>query len=170
VQEALERLCSGIRTYDSTRTLLENLNSITDSIIWSDKKAADRTGVIDFAPTPAGSEALPDPIESKPANTASAVESISSAEHYSDQAKCFQLLRASFDGDPEMQGYLDALSEEYYKPEEIAELTGMPVQKIYEMRRKLKKHTKRLFGVLNFSDLKRKLETPENESETKSAN
>ena len=170
VQKALERLCSGVRTYDSTRTLLENLNSVTDSLIWSDKKSADRTGVIDFPPAPEGAECLPNPIESKAAKTANPAESILSAEYLSDQAKCFQMLRASFDGDSEMQGYLDALSEEYYKPEDIAELTGIPIHKIYEMRRKLKKYTKRLFGVLNFSDLKRKLENPENESETKSAN
>jgi hypothetical protein len=68
-----------------------------------------------------------------------------------------------------MQDYLDALSQEYYKPDEISELTGISVQKIYEIRRKLEKHTKRLFGVTNFADLKRKLETPENESEQKSA-
>jgi hypothetical protein len=69
-----------------------------------------------------------------------------------------------------MQEYLDVLSLGYYKPDEISELTGISVQKIYEIRRKLKKYTKRLFGVTNFTELKRKLETPQNESEPKPAN
>jgi hypothetical protein len=169
VNEAIKKLCAGIRTYDLGRTLLENLNSITDSLIWSGKKASDRTGVVDFAPQPEGDDKLPDPIESKPGNDATAAELLANTEQCVIQAKCFDLIRASFDGDKEMQDYLDALSQEYYKPDEISELTGISVQKIYELRRKLKKYTKRLFGVTNFADLKRKLETPENESEQKSA-
>lgn len=170
VNEALQRLCVGTRAYDSGRTLLENLNSITDSLIWSDKKASDRTGVVDYAPQPEGDDKLPDPIESKPGKDATAAELVANTEQCAAQAKCFNLVKASFDGDKEVQEYLDALSQEYYKPEEISELTGIPVQKIYEIRRKLKKYTKRLFGVTNFADLKRKLETPENESEPKPAN
>lgn len=170
VNEALQRLCAGTRAYAAHRTLLENLNSVTDSLIWSDKKASDRTGVIDFAPPSEGVDTLPDPIESKPSKDATAVELLSNAEQCAAQAKCFDLIKASFDGDNEMQEYLDALSQGYYKPDEISELTGISVQKTYEIRRKLKKSTKRLFGVTNLTDLKRKLETPENESEPKSAN
>jgi hypothetical protein len=170
VNEALRRLCSGTRTYDSNRTLLENLNSVTDSLIWSDKKASDRTGIIDFAPQPEGADKLPDPIESKPGKDATAAEILSNEEKCEAQANCFEMIKASFDGDKEMQEYLDVLSLGYYKPDEISELTGISVQKIYEIRRKLKKYTKRLFGVTNFTELKRKLETPQNESEPKPAN
>ena len=170
VNEALKRLCAEIRAYDSGRTLLENLNSITDSLIWSAKKASGRTGVIDFAPQPEGDDKLPDPIDSKPGRDATAAELLLNAEQCTAQAKCFDLIKASFDGDKEVQDYLDALSNGFYKPDEISELTGISVQKIYEIRRKLKKYTKRLLGVTNFAELKRKLETPENESEPKSTN
>jgi hypothetical protein len=140
---------------------------VTDSLIWSDKKASDCTGIIDFAPQPEGTDKLPDPIESKPCKTATAPELLLDQEQCAAQAKCFGEIKASFDGDKEMQEYLEVLSHEFYKPDEISELTGIPVQKIYELRRKLKKHTKQLFGVTNFVDLKRKLETPENEYEPK---
>ena len=84
-------------------------------------------------------------------------------EQCAAQTKCFELIKASFDGDQETQAYLEALSQEFYDIEEIVELTGISVPKIYEIRRKLKKYTRRLFGVTNFADFKRKSETSENE-------
>jgi hypothetical protein len=170
VNEALRRLCEGIRTYDSARTLLQNLNSVTDSIIWSDKKASDLTGVVDFPPKPAGADSLPDPIESALGKNPTPLETLTIDELSIAQTKCFDMIRASFDGDAEMQEYIDTLSLGFHKPEEISDLTGIPIQDIYELRRKLKKHAKRLFNATNFSDLKRKLESPENESEAKPAN
>jgi len=43
----LKRLLQGKRTYDISKDLLSNLNAITDSLIWSEKKSSDRTGIID---------------------------------------------------------------------------------------------------------------------------
>jgi hypothetical protein len=167
VNEALKRLCAGKRAYDSDRTLLENLNSVTDSLIWSAKKTSDGTGIIDFAP-PDGA-GLPDPLASKPGKEPNAAELLVHNEQCEAQAKCFDLIKASFDGDKETQDYLDAISEGFFGTDEISELTGIPVSQIYEIRRKLKKHAKRLFGVTNFADFNRKLETSENETEPKSA-
>src|SRR6266404_1071346 len=48
VLEAVERLLQGKRTYDTSKDLLSNLNSITDSLIWSEKKGSDRTGIVDY--------------------------------------------------------------------------------------------------------------------------
>ena len=58
VNEGLKRLCTGKRAYDSERTLLENLNSVTDSLIWSAKKTSDVTGIVDFALPPDGAGSL----------------------------------------------------------------------------------------------------------------
>src|SRR5437899_7204452 len=41
VLEAVERLLQGKRTYDTSKDLLSNLNAITDSLIWSEKKSSD---------------------------------------------------------------------------------------------------------------------------------
>ena len=169
VNEGLKRLCAGKRAYDSDRTLLENLNSVTDSLIWSAKKTSDGTGIVDFAPTPDGAGSLSDPLSRKPDIEPTADELLVQTEQCAAQAKCFDLIKSSFDGDQETQAYLEALSQEFYDIEEIAELTGISVPKIYEIRRKLKKYTRRLFGVTNFADFKRKLETSENETEPKSA-
>jgi hypothetical protein len=169
VNEALRRFCSGKRAYNPKRTLLENLNSATDSIVWSDKKTSDRNPLIDFAPPPEGAEDCPDPITAAPAANPNAAELQVMDEESAAQAQFFGQIRASFDGDRETQDYLDALAEEFYDAEEISEVTGIPVPRIYEIRRKLKKNANRLFGVTNLTELKRKLETPANESKTQSA-
>ncbi len=43
------RLIDGRRSFDSGRSLLDNLNSITDSLISAEKKQSDRSGVVDYA-------------------------------------------------------------------------------------------------------------------------
>src|SRR5688572_4394304 len=48
VVTAVERLLEGKRTYDPSKDLLSNLDSITDSLIWSEKKRSDRTGIVDY--------------------------------------------------------------------------------------------------------------------------
>jgi hypothetical protein len=69
------------------------------------------------------------------------------------QRQCIQMVKASFDGDKEMQDYLEALSVGYRKPADIAELTGMAVGKVYELRRKVTKHAPTFFGVNGYQDL-----------------
>ena len=155
VNEALRRLCDGTRTYNPTRSLLENLNSVTDSIISSAKKTSDRTGVVDFV-----TESSEDSAQSNPISTAISAEQPADQQLVADevvanQDKCFQMLRASFDGDKEMQEYLDALSSHYFDLAEISTLTGIPAPKIYELRRKLKKYAPRFFGVENYNELER---------------
>jgi hypothetical protein len=67
------------------------------------------------------------------------------------------MLRASFDGDKAMQDYLDALNARYFDAAEISELIGIPVPKIYELRRKLKNYASKFFGVTKFKELERKI-------------
>jgi hypothetical protein len=82
-------------------------------------------------------------------------------ERCETQRKCFEMIKASFDGDKETQDYLDALSQEFFEIDEISALTDIPVSKIYEIRRKLKKYAPRFFGVTNVADLERKIENPQ---------
>lgn len=156
VNEALRRLCDGTRTYNPDRSLQENLNSITDSIISSAKKTSDRTGVVDFAAEQAGHHApQSDPISAAISAEAPADHKLLADEVVSDQQKCFQMLRASFDGDKQMQEYLDALNSGYFDLAEIEAVTGIPVSEIYELRRKLKKYAPQFFGVQNYQKLER---------------
>jgi hypothetical protein len=157
VNEALRRLCDGTRTYNPQKTLLENLNSVTDSLIWSEKKSSDRVGVVDFAKTPDQADQAPDPISSAVSPQKSADATLLQKEIVDAQAECFRLIKASFDGDPETQNYLEALREGFFKIEEISSLTGIPVERIYEIRRKLKNFAPKFFGVPNYREMERKL-------------
>jgi hypothetical protein len=160
VNEALKRLCEGTRSFNSQRGLLENLNSITDSLIWSDKKSSDRAGIVDFPKLPGESEDWNDPLVKKSSNELSPDAMLIENEQCESQRKCFEMIKASFDGDKETQDYLDALSQEIFDIDDISSLTDMPSTKIYEIRRKLKKYAPRFFGVSNFTELERKIKSP----------
>ena len=157
VMEALRRLCNGKRKYNPGRSLLENLNSITDSIIWSEKKSSDRTGIADFVQKPSEPEELVNPILAAACPKDSPDGALVNEEIIESQRKSFQMIRASFDGDKPTQDYLDALEQDFHDINEISQLTEIPVDKIYEIRRKLKTHAPRLFGVPDYKELKRKI-------------
>jgi hypothetical protein len=158
VGEALKRLCAGQRTYDSDRSLLENINSVADSLIWSDKKASDRTGITDYALQPGEPDEWSNPLSKKPTSGASPDAALANDETVEFQNKWFESIKESFDGDPETQSYLDALGQGFFDIEEISTLTDIPVAKIYEIRRKLKEYALRFFEVSNYAELERKIE------------
>lgn len=157
VNEALRRLCDGTRTYNPQKSLIANLNSVTDSLIWSDKKSSDRVGIVDFTENPDESEVPQDPISKAVSSDQGAVVNLVDCEVTVSQQKCFQMIKSSFDGDAEMQAYLEALSEDFNDISQISELTGIPVPKIYELRRKLKTYASEFYGVANYQELERKI-------------
>jgi DNA-directed RNA polymerase specialized sigma24 family protein len=152
VNEALLRLCNGKRAYDPRRSLLENLNSITDSLISTEKKASDRTPLVDHIDQKNGEESPKDPISLAASKIEPDQVEISLAQN-----QCFESLLGSLDGDRDMREYLLAMKEEFFKPVDIAEVTGIPVAKVYELRRKVKKHAEMLFGVQNYAQLERNI-------------
>ena len=154
---AVEKLLEGKRAYDPARDLLANLNSITDSLIWSEKKRSDRTGIVDYVERDDDDEDRIDPISAAQEADLTADKKLVRDELREDQRRCFKDIRASFDGDWEMQEYLDALSEAIFKRVEISELTGIPVEQLDELRRKLVKYARRFFGVPDFGALQRRL-------------
>jgi DNA-directed RNA polymerase specialized sigma24 family protein len=163
VQEAIKRLRGGQRTFDPSRTLLENINSITDSLIWSEKKSSDRSGLIDYGETKDEEGFSSDPISQATGSFAAPGENLVLDELRQDQRRCFEELCASFNGDDEITRYLDALANGFFKPADIQELTGIAVSRIYELRRKLITYAPRFFGVENYRKLARLL----NEGESK---
>jgi DNA-directed RNA polymerase specialized sigma24 family protein len=157
VSEALKRLCDGTRKYDASRSLLDNLNSVTDSLIWSDKKSSDRSGIIDYVEEKSEEGLSSDPISTALANDPPVSEKVVHDEILKAQRDYVKLIKDSFDGDKEMQDYIEALSEGYSKPAEIAELTGIPIDKVYELRRKLTKYAPTFFGVENYQEFALKI-------------
>lgn len=157
VVDAIERLLEGKRTYDPSKDLLSNLNSITDSLIWSEKKRSDRTGIVDYVESTNDDGDPFNPISTAQDLDVTADEKLVREELREDQRRCFDQIRASFDGDNEMQEYLDALSEGIFKRAEISDVTRIPAEKIDELRRKLMKYARRIFGVPDFEALQRRL-------------
>jgi DNA-directed RNA polymerase specialized sigma24 family protein len=157
VLDAVEKLLQGRRTYDSAKDLLSNLNSITDSLIWSEKKRSDRTGLVDHVESTDEDGGATDPISTAQDSRLSADQELIECEFREDQRRCFNEIRASFDGDKQTQEYLDALHERIFKRSEISDVTGIPPEKIDDLRRKLMKHARRLFGVPDFESLLRRL-------------
>lgn len=156
VSEAVFRLITGRRAFNATRQLLDNLNSITDSLISAAKKSSDRTGIVDYAED-ADEEGNPtDPISTALATDLTPDEKLRGDELREDQRRCVAAIRASFDGDEKMQSYVDALSAGF-KRAEISEVMGIPAAEVDELRRKLAKHAPRLFGVVSYDELQRRL-------------
>lgn len=157
VQIALTRFCDGTRSYDPAKGLLENLNSVTDSLIWSEKKSSDKTPLVDYAKE-TNEEGLPvDPISTAIDSSASPSQDLIIKEAAEAQEEHFKTLLASFDGDRNMQEYLEALNAEIFDLSEIEQVTGLNKSQIYELRRKLKSYAPSFFGVQNFKKLKRKI-------------
>lgn len=158
VFDALSKLIDGTRTYDPERPLLENLNSITDSLISSHKKSSDRTPLIDSAVSQTDDGRDIDPISTAQETSGSAEAVIVSLENRVAQVEAFNTLREHFEGNEDMLVYLDAMREGFFLPREIADLTHLTAERVSELRRTARNHAKILFGVQNFVELKRKIE------------
>jgi hypothetical protein len=74
-----------------------------------------------------------------------------------DQQQHYANIYNSFDGNKDVQDYLEALSAEIYKAQEIADYSGLDVNRVYEIRKMLKKYARDFFGVLNSRELERKI-------------
>jgi DNA-directed RNA polymerase specialized sigma24 family protein len=157
VSEAVLRLVDDRRTFDPNRSLLENLNSITDSLISADKKHSDRTGVVVVIQENEQTGEPKDPVSTAPDAKSPADQQVREAEIGEDQRRCFDLIKRSFDGDDQMQRYLEALSTGF-KRSEISELIEIPGTKVDDLRRKLVKYARKFFGVTSFKELQRRLE------------
>ena len=157
VSEAIIRLMDGRRTFDGSRSLLDNLNSVTDSLISSEKKRSDRSDIVDYAEKNDDEGNPTDPISTAAEIALTPDEKLRGEELREDQRRCFATINASFDGDDQMQKYLEALSAGF-KRSEISELMGVPGETIDELRRKLAKYARKFFGVTSFEELQRRLQ------------
>jgi len=157
VSEAVLRLINGRRAFDPSRPLLDNLNSVTDSLISAEKKRSDRSGIVDYTKETDEEGNPSDPISTAVAIALTPDEKLRGDELREDQRRCIGALIASFDGDDEMQKYIEALSVGF-KRSEISELMGISGAQVDELRRKLTKYARKFFGVTNFEELQRRLQ------------
>jgi hypothetical protein len=122
---AVHRLCSGTRTYDESKTFLENVDRTTDSLIWSAKRASDRSPFVELKLETA--DGLPlDPFASEESSSNSPVEEALKEEILEVQRQCIEQLTRAFDGQRDVQDYLDALAGGLTDIDEISEYAGIP--------------------------------------------
>jgi len=140
-----------------TRSLLENLKSVADSIIWSAKKANVLDPTVDYRLEFDENGNALDPISTSEEESPSAAEAIVNEEIARDQQQHYANIYNSFDGNKDVQDYLEALSAEIYKAQEIADYSDLDVNRVYEIRKMLKKYAPDFFGVLNSRELERKI-------------
>jgi len=157
VQDALTRLCDGSRKYNAERTLEENLKSTVDSIIWSHKKASDRKPILDVDPIRMEDGQEIELIQQAPDPATKEGEEVVKQEILRDEEAAFRIFRNSLDGDDELTALADAYAAEFFVTGEIAELTGIPAERVSELKRKLTLLATRFFGVKNFHDLNKKI-------------
>ena len=156
VSEAVRRLITGQRSFDPGRPLLDNLNSITDSLISAEKKRSDRSGIVDYVDESDEEGNPSDPISKAMELALTPEEELRGNELREDQRRCIVAIKSSFDGDDKMQAYIDALSAGF-KRSEISDLMGIPAAEVDELRRKLAKYAPKFFGVIDLDELQRRL-------------
>ena len=154
VQEALTRLCKGVRAYNLKRTLEENLKSVVQSIIWSHKKASDRKPILESEPVETDEGQKIDPVQLVP-DPASAESEVTRKELLRDAEAAYQIFRSSLNGDDELKSIADAYSAGFVVTGEIAELTGFSPERVSELKRKLRLRALTFFGVSKFEELQK---------------
>jgi hypothetical protein len=153
---ALERLVQGQRKYQQQVDLFLNLKSIIRSLVNSHKKSSDRTPLVDID-APSGEAEGFDPtlligdLGMLPPN-----ELLDGKERHTAAKSWRAELRSSLQNKPELLAVADAIFEEITDCSEIAVLCDCSVERVYELKRALKKHTIQLFGVRTTAELERK--------------
>ena len=133
LQEAIDRLLNGRRTFNQTVSLEQNLRGAIRSIVWSLNKAAHRKPQLADATSsmsPEGSDPLhqlPDPSPS-----------IDAQENARQQQQMLSRFERSLGTDAELRAVFNAYKDGVTKPREIEALNGIPAERVSELKRKLR--------------------------------
>ena len=155
LDEAIKKTLDGTRKWnpeavDLRRHLSEVIRSLIDSHLKSVVVRNRINLIADKAGTVASIEGRPDP-------GPTSADSIARGELLREQNKLIRAFRAHIADDAELIALFDAYDAEYYDPREIAAVTSLKVDRIYELSRKLKtkyvKFTMTYSGPLEQSDL-----------------
>jgi hypothetical protein len=153
VMQAVQKLAKGVRAYRPELDLEGNLKGVIESDIDNHRKKSDRRGIIDRTATQAA-ENPADPMESIP-DQRGEEDTLHVAEQRSHQRKLLELLTRSVAGDEELSYLLLAYEDGKYKPAEIETATGIPAERVYELKRKFTQHAEKLIRTHpEFSDIR----------------
>lgn len=137
LDEAISRLLQGSRTLNSELELVANLKRIISSLVWSWKKRSDRKPLRDISLLAPPDELGLEPLEKVADEQSYGVTAVEKAERLGAQRELLKGFCDSIASDKELAELLEAYRAEYYKPREIAEITGIPAERVSELKRKL---------------------------------
>ncbi len=137
VSDAFEAFLNGRRTYDEELDLERNLKRTIESLISNWKKKSDRQPLLDHNAGMSEDGIAFDPIQaaSDPFTGDYSVAELN--ERRENQNHLLSDFKASLMDDEELSNLFDACENDFTKPAEIEELTGIPAKRIYELKRKL---------------------------------
>jgi len=126
IHEAVGKLLDGARNWDpKTQPLIRHLRGIVKSML-SKKGLYDREGRRPLGNIAAG-------IEPVPANEEESLLTVEEAEER------WKVVKDVLGDDTEALDYIEAIRLGFETPAEIAEMTGIPIKRIYEIPRKLRR-------------------------------
>ena len=137
VGDAFEALLEGRRVYDSELDLEKNLKRTIESLIWNWKKKSDRQPLLDHMSNLSDDGLEFDPIEAASDQSTMEISAVELKERRESQKLLLIDFKASIKGDAELTELFDACENGFTKPADIEELTGIPANRIYELKRKL---------------------------------
>lgn len=156
VSISLERLVQGQRKYQPQVDLFLNLKSVIRSLVHSHKKSSDRTPLVDTGAPSGGAEEFDPTLLISDLDALPPSERLDGKERHIAAKSWRDELRSSLQNKPELLAVADAIFEEITDCSEIAILCDCSVERVYELKRALKKHTIQLFGVQTTAELERK--------------
>lgn len=137
LQEAVDRLLNGRRTYNHSGSLELNLRGAIKSIVWSLNKSSLRRPLIDITGT-SNLDKNTDPIDQLPGSTLSAEALIIADERAQEQKRRLEEFEKSLIGENDLVTILDSYKAGYLKPSEIERHTKISASRVSELKRKLR--------------------------------
>lgn len=137
VQEAIDRLLNGRRDYNFTVTLEQNLRGVVRSIIWSSNKSANRRPLAQPVEKSDADGGENDPLNRAADPSPAPDESLGNVEAAGAQKRLLADFERSISHDLELSSLVEAFKDECYLPRKIETLTGIPANRVSELRRKL---------------------------------
>lgn len=133
LQEAIDRLLNGRRSYNYAVPLEQNLKGAIRSILWSLNKSSLRKPQLALAnslESQEGSDAIVQVPDSSP--------SFDAQENARQQQRILAMFEHSLGTDQDLRAIFNAYKEDVTKPREIEALSGIPAGRVSELKRKLR--------------------------------
>ena len=136
LQEAIDRLLNGQRLYRADLSLEQVLRGTIRSLVWSSNKSSHRQPLLDVTHQIEGGDACVGIDATDPAPAADG--SLLFRERVAQQRVLLRAFEESLD-QPELKQLVEALKRERYAPRDIEAATGIPAQRVSELKRQLRR-------------------------------